>query len=93
MRAVLSIFVAFGLAGCGDWPDLPDTPGSRSGGWPRLAPLSDLERGLGAPTAASDEDAARLAARAEALRRRAAVLRTPVPDQDAFDALRARVGR
>ena len=91
MRVSLAILFLC-LAGCGQWPDeaLPDQQ-SRNAPWPELKPLSDLI----APEdteITGEEDALRLAARADGLRRRAALLRTPVADEDDFEALRARVG-
>lgn len=93
MRLIVMISLVLGLAACGDWPNVPGTAGNRSEGWPALAPLSDVERGLATVPGAPEEEATRLAARADALRRRAAILRAPVPDQDAFEALRARLRR
>lgn len=80
------------LTACGGWPDLPETQQrTASGTWPELLPEAALFPATeGADT--GDDDAEALAARAEALRRRAGVLRTPVPDDAAFEALRARIG-
>ncbi|WP_413718300.1 hypothetical protein [Silicimonas sp. MF1-12-2] len=91
MRLSSACLICFALAACGDWPDLPDpVRQSASGAWPALVPVAEL---LPDPEAEAqgEEDALQLAARAEALRRRAAVLRTPVGDMDDFDALRARI--
>jgi hypothetical protein len=79
------------LAACGDWPDLGEAvPRADAGGWPMLIPLSDLPQ---PPESSTDPDAEarRLLARAASLRARAALLRTPVPDDAAFESLRARI--
>lgn len=79
------------LTACGDWPEVPGSVAQgRSGSWPALVPLTDV---IGLPTegATGQDEAGRLDARADALRARAAVLRAPVPDSDAFEALRARM--
>lgn len=81
------------LAACGEWPDVPVPDGGVGRGpWPELKPVSELFPATPAAAVEGDAEAARLAARAEALQRRASVLRTPVEDQDDFDALRARIG-
>lgn len=81
----------FCLAACGSWPNLPETASQdRAAAWPELRPLSELL----APVEdgeASAEAADQLAARAGDLRRRAAILRSPVTDDAAFEALRARL--
>jgi hypothetical protein len=85
-----SVF-CLGLAACGAWPDVPSPSGARAGaGWPELVPLSDL---TGGRTATGDEGAEPLAERAASLRQRAELMRAPVRDGDAFEALRARLGR
>lgn len=81
------------LAACADWPDAGGpTMDRRSSDWPTLLPLSGLVAG-GTVQTASDEDAARLAARAAALRNRARILRANAGDADAMEALRARLLR
>lgn len=79
------------LSACGSWPDVPSPVAQgRDGAWPALVPLAGvLSENVGEET--GQEEADLLAARAEALRRRAALLRTPVDDTDAFEALRARI--
>lgn len=77
------------LAACAPWPDVGGP--TRGGGseWPTLLPLDDVIAG-GTVPAASEGDANRLAARAAALRNRAAVLRSDASD---MEALRARLAR
>ena len=92
MRQIPVIALFFLLSGCGGWPDVPGTaPQSRGGAWPELLPMSEI---MDASTTgiATDEAAAALAARADALRRRAWILRSPVEDDAAFEALRRRIG-
>lgn len=92
MRAAPILFLAF-LAGCSGWPDTGAPPLSRRGGdWPKLEPLSEILAERGIPEA-SVRDAATLEARAGALRQRAALMRQAIADQDAFEALRARLAR
>lgn len=92
MHRTASLALALALCACGAWPDLPEAAERTStGGWPRLQPLDELI-GDTAPGSASDEAALELTARADALRRRAELLRAPVPDADAFEALRLRIG-
>lgn len=89
-RSVLTA-LTLGLAACGEWPDVPSPTGAEvTGTWPVLQPLSEL---VAPPDNSQEEEAASeaLLERAEALQRRAAILRTPVPDEDAFDALRDRL--
>lgn len=79
------------LTACSAWPTLPEgSPEASRAPWPRLLPLDSLLGDL-PPGEATDEVAAELTARADALRRRATVLRAPVPDADAFEELRQRV--
>lgn len=80
------------LAACGEWPDSGGPPISRApGDWPEFLPLTELLADPG-PAPEGEEAATRaLLARAEALRARAALLRTPIAGQDDFDALRARL--
>lgn len=93
MVRVAALALLFPMAACGPWPDVP-APGaqSRNDAWPALMPLSDV---IAAPVEreAGEVEADRLAARADALRRRAALLRTPLADSEAFEALRARMAR
>lgn len=84
----LVILCGLALAGCGDWPDVVDPGGDvTSRDWPKLQPLGDLG---GPPGSAWDESAAfqSLETRAAQLRLRAALLRTPLTDQDSIDRLR-----
>jgi hypothetical protein len=95
MRFVsLSILgVTLALAGCIDWPDVPEPEGSvTSDAWPRLQPISDLGA---APTGVDTDLAAfrTIEQRAASLRLRAALLRSPVTDQDSFDRLRDRLSQ
>lgn len=90
-RALPTLVLIPFLAACGDWPDLPETGTARADtGWPDLLPLSAVLPDVGTATAQA-ETAEDLASRAEGLRRRATLLRTPVEDQEAFEALRARI--
>ncbi len=96
MRSVICLLLSFILASCGDWPDVGGETGrARSTEWPTLLPLAgilDAQTGVqsgGAQSGAAEGEA--LAARAAGLRARAAVLRTPVADDQAFEALRARL--
>lgn len=91
MRWAAAFSICVFLAACGGWHDLDEPVGpAQLGAWPGLLPLSDLLSG-GEEPVSGEEDALRLSARAEALRSRAAVLRTPVADADAFEVLRARI--
>lgn len=84
----LVILCGLALAGCGDWPNVVDPGGNvTSGDWPKLQPLGDLG---GPPGSAWDESVAfqSLETRAAQLRLRAAILSTPLTDQDSFDRLR-----
>jgi len=88
MIRVLSLLATFTLAACTDWPQV-DGPENRevTRTWPELRPLSELRTASGEPVTDTTEIEA-LIERTEALQRRAATLRRPVPDRDAFDALR-----
>jgi hypothetical protein len=91
MKWASAISICLLLTACGGWHDLDERVSpAQTRDWPRLLPLSDLLAGREEPVS-GEEDALRLSARADALRRRAAVLRTPVGDADAFEALRARI--
>jgi hypothetical protein len=74
LRAVTLVLVAGPacLAGCADWPDLPDPPGVVGTAAPRISPLSNLPGPALAETEALDEETRRLQARADSLRARAA---------------------
>ena len=89
MRFALIVFLV--LSACGDWPDAGGPPLAQDNRpWPTLVPISDIPAG----TALSPgEDATRLAARASALRSRAALMRRNVSDRDDIEALRARLVR
>lgn len=80
------------LTGCTDWPDASGTapPLRESGSWPSLVPTSELFESL---PQARDDEAETLAARAAALRGRAAILRRPVTNSDQMEALRTRLAR
>lgn len=93
MNRLAALPLMFLLAACGAWPDVP-APGAQggTGAWPALVPLSEVIAAQ--PEGATGEaDATELSARAEALRRRADLLRAPVADGDAFEALRALMAR
>lgn len=91
MRWAAAFPICVFLTACGGWHDLDEPVGAtQSASWPGLLPLSDLMADSEEPVS-GEEDALVLSARAESLRRRAAVLRTPVADADAFEALRARI--
>lgn len=63
------------LAGCADWPELPDGEHVEGGvGWPTLVPLGSIMPGP-VDTVAHNAEMTRLAERAAALRVRAARLR------------------
>lgn len=92
MKRVLTVLGVV-LAGCGPWPETGGPPLSQSrGNWPELRPISELVRPQAVPTA-RQEDAEDLLARAEALRARARLMRRPVPNSDALEALRTRLAR
>lgn len=92
MRMLL-FCLTLGLTACAEWPDAGGpTMSRRSNDWPTLLPLSQILES-GTIEAAEDEDAARLSARAEALRNRARILRANAGDIDAMEALRARLRR
>ena len=85
----MALFIS--LAACGGWPVLPETARQSQGGtWPELLPMSEIMESS-ASSDISDDDARQLVARADALRRRASILRAPVPDGAAFEALRQRM--
>ena len=92
-RPALAAFVLFPfVVSCGDWPDLPETPrGSTPDTWPALLSEAELFPEL-EPDPSIEKDAAILAARAAALRRRADLLRTPVENEADFERLRNRIG-
>lgn len=86
-----SVLFFFALTACGDWPDAGGPPlERRSTNWPELLPLSDVIE-TGAIQPAETDDATDLAARAAALRNRAAILRSNAADADAMEALRNRL--
>ena len=92
MRQITALALCAALAACVDWPVVDAPPASRaSADWPDLIPISSL------PAPVADDLTTRanaaLLARAAALRARAAILRRPVPDQAAFERLRARMAR
>lgn len=82
MHWILLPFLLF-LTACGSWPDVGGPTLSRDASWPTLQPLSELIA-EGAVTPASNDDAARLAARAAALRARAEVLRSDASDMESL---------
>ena len=91
MRWATAFPICVFLTACGGWHDLDEPVGAtHSASWPGLLPLADLMSDSEEPVF-GEGDALQLSVRADALRRRAAVLRTPVADADAFEALRARI--
>lgn len=89
MRAI-ALFSCLALISCAQWPDLPPSDTVSRAEWPRLLPLDSV---LSMPPESAEppeEAAARLSARAESLRARAAVLRAPVASPESFEELRAR---
>ena len=93
MRYALLALLLISVAGCGTWPDVESPMGRQANGaWPTLLPTSELLSGVETDTD-EDADTARLLARADALRRKAALLRSSVTTDAEFDALRARLAR
>ena len=93
MRIPSPFVVLFGiLAACGDWPDV-ETPGAARGALGDWPVLGSLRNSRPVDTLIDDQSTAAeaLNARAANLRLRASLLRTPIKDQAAFDALRARL--
>lgn len=90
MRTATPVFLIVALlAGCGDWPDLA-TDDDDTGGWGTLAPTAafDAAGALPADTLAEErEESARLAARADVLRARAATTGLTPADRAELDAL------
>ena len=79
------------FAGCSDWPDASTAlPLRGSGDWPSLVPVAELYDTV--PEARASE-AGNIAARAAALRARAAILRRSADNQDEMEALRNRLRR
>lgn len=77
------------LAGCADWPDLA-TDDDDTGGWGTLAPTAAFDAVSDLPTdtlTEESEESARLAARAEVLRARAATTGLTPADRAELDAL------
>lgn len=85
------LVIVLALAACSDWPEV-DVSGRTDAdlAWPSLRPLDDSTSSATLP---ADNATAfdTLQARSDQLRARAALLRTPVPDQASFDHLRARL--
>ena len=93
MKAAVSILAFLALTACADWPDTgAQAPVNRDAGWPDLLPLSQIVQSDAVPAERS-ETAPALAARANALRARAALLRRDAGTQAEMDALRARLAR
>ena len=91
-RIAPCLLCCLALAACGAWPDVPLGVQRDPGGtWPVLRPSAEL-LAEAPPVTQDDQAAENLNSRAEALRRRADLMRAPVPDGDAFEALRARIG-
>ena len=91
LRYFYALIACFLLVACTDWPNVEgpeDSAVTRT--WPELQPLSDLADASGEPIGEMPETE-ELQERAKDLRRRARILRRPVPDQEAFDALRAEI--
>lgn len=90
MRFAVIICVGLTLSACVDWPDIPgETSQAQDAPWPTLRPLSEVLSGTTGTISVLDGET--LAARASALRARADVLRRPVADDAAFEAMRARM--
>lgn len=89
--AVIALICA---TSCSDWPDVdtPELSGS-SADWPELVPISELPTDVASNTNSENDANDSLSARAAALRARAAILRRPVPDSDAFEQMRGRLAR
>ena len=79
------------LTACAEWPDAGGPPLARdTRPWPALVPLDQINT---TPVTVGQEDAERLAARARALRARAAILRRSATTRDEMEALRTRLAR
>jgi len=92
MYRVLALLVLVLAASCADWPDVETPRPSRAAvGWPELIPIAELPTS----TASANEEVSNeiLLARAAALRNRAAVLRRPVADSEAFERMRSLLAR
>jgi len=87
------LFCLLAMTGCVEWPDVDaPLPSRGTAGWPELQPTATLS----APATTGDEEeraSAGLQARAAALRRRAALMRTAVTDEADFERLRALLSR
>ena len=79
-RALPALFV---LAACAPWPEVGGPTRGGGTGWPQLLPMERVTEVSNVPPA-SDAEANRLAARAAALRRRAAILRSDPSDMEAL---------
>ena len=89
MRGAIPLTLLW-LAGCGSWPDAGGPHMARGAqDWPELLPLSAVIE-TGAVPRVEERDAEALAARAAALRNRAAILRGSASD---MEALRRRLAR
>ena len=91
MRVLVLLFMSTALCACADWPDLGPSEVAQDGHWPELLPFDAFDDGRGSRIDEGDAEA--LAARAAGLRGRAAILRRPVVDDDAFEEMRARMAR
>lgn len=80
------------MSACGPWPQVDAPLRSDDEAWPTLLPIDQVTALADTGTSAQTQ-AQQLSARAAALRARAQIMRQAVPDQDAFDALRARLAR
>lgn len=88
---ILSFLAFLSLAACASWPDVPVTDTAEAADWPALLPIDEI----GSPPVDPDRETANdaLLERAADLRARAAMLRRPVPDDDAMERLRQSLGR
>lgn len=89
---LLTLTLSVTLSGCGPWPQVDAPERADTGAWPALLPIEDISS-VSRASASPPADAQRLSARAAALRARARLMRQSVPDQDAMDAMRARLAR
>jgi hypothetical protein len=91
MRVLAMILCTFLMSACGEWPDVPySTASQANAAWPTLVAIEDALPVAGSALS-PEQGAEALALRAADLRRRAALLRSPVADQEAFERLRARL--
>ncbi|MEM9970919.1 MAG: hypothetical protein AAF762_07445 [Pseudomonadota bacterium] len=89
MRAVVPFCLVLILPACSEWPETATAPLGASAAWPEIVPLSSLAT----PKATDDaEESDAMERRVAALRARAALMQRAVPDTDAMERLRERLG-